>query len=143
MSPLGQAALLSVLVASIAAFSQTRREDELPCDEKSAAKTEIARADATILGLTIGRSSLSDVQKRLGRSKIARVSRDEESDDFVCHVSPTDGTVLVFYTGGLWEAVQTLRGSRFGRVKLVSRSLRNAHLRSLCRGASLRIADYA
>ena len=68
---------------------------------------EITDKDATILGLRIGRASLKDVQARLGTASIGRVSREEESDVSVCYVSPTDGTVLVFYSGAMggWENV--------------------------------------
>ncbi|MGB9073054.1 MAG: hypothetical protein WCC22_10330 [Terriglobales bacterium] len=88
-----------LLVATVVSPAQTRREDEPYCDEKNAKKVEITDADATILGLAIGRASLKDVQTKLGSAIVTRVSREEESDVSICYVSPADGTVLVFYSG--------------------------------------------
>lgn len=99
--------LFLLLLTGITASPQTRREDEQYCSENSAKRVGIAKTDATILGLTIGRSSLQDVQARLGHSRITRVSKDEESDVSVCYVSPTDGTVVAFYSGamGAWKDI--------------------------------------
>lgn len=83
--------LFLLLITANASPSQTNREDEPYCDERSTPKVEITDSDATILGLTIGRASLKDVQAKLGST--------EERDLSVCYVSPIDGTVLVFYSG--------------------------------------------
>jgi len=115
--------------------AQTRREDEPYCDEKSAKKVGITNADATILGLAIGRASLKDVQAKLGSANVTRVSREEESDVSICYVSPADGTVLVFYSGVMgggkditWFALWSREAafphtSQCTPSKLVSRSL--------------------
>lgn len=125
-----------LLVVTVVSSAQTRREDEPYCDQKSAKKVEITDADATILGLAIGRASLRDVQAKLGSAEVTRVSREEESDVSICYVSPTDGTVLVFYSGVMgggeditWFALWSheaafLHTSQCTPSKLVSRSLR-------------------
>jgi hypothetical protein len=102
---------LLLLVSGIASSAQTRREDEPYCEEKSAKRVEITDADATILGLTIGRTSLKDVQAKLGKAEVTRVSREEESDVSVCYLSPTEGTVLVLYSGatGGWTDITQVR----------------------------------
>ena len=135
MSFLGRAILLLMLITSITASPQTRREDEPYCSENGARRVEVAKADATILGLAIGRSSLQDVQAKLGHSNLTRMSKDEESDVSVCYVSPTDGTVLVFYSGVMgggvditWFAVWSREAafphySRCTSSRLVSRNL--------------------
>jgi hypothetical protein len=127
--------LLFLLLTAVGAPSQTGLEDEPYCDEPSGKKVSITDADATILGLTIGRASLNDVQTKLGNGKLARVSRDEESDVSVCYVSPIDSTVLVFYSGAMggwkditWFALWTREAgfphaSQCTSSKLVSRNL--------------------
>jgi hypothetical protein len=135
MSSFGRAVALLLLITTITASPQTRREDEPYCSESGAKRVEVAKADTTILELAIGRSSLQDVQAKLGRSKITRVSRDEESDVSVCYVSPTDGTVLAFYSGAMcgwkditWFALWSREdafphSSQCTSSKLVSRNL--------------------
>src|SRR5450755_3190242 len=130
-----RAVALMLVVSSITALPQTRSGDEPYCGENGSKSVEIAKADASILGLAIGRSSLKDVEAKLGPSKTARVSRDEESDVSVCYVSPTDGTVLVFYSGAMggwkditWFALWSReaafpQSSQYVPSKLVSRSL--------------------
>ena len=135
MSSFSRAVALALLVMSVTASSQTSNEDEPYCGENGAKRVEIAKADGSILGLAIGRSSLQDVQAKLGSSKTTRVSRDEESDVSVCYVSPTDGTVIVFYSGAMggwkditWFALWSREAafphsSKCTPSKLVSRSL--------------------
>lgn len=96
-----------LLMTSMALPAQTGREKEPDCDEKSMKRTEIADADATIMEFAIGRTSLKDVQAKLGKAAVTRVSRNEESDESICYVSPADGTVVIFYTGAMggWEEV--------------------------------------
>jgi hypothetical protein len=89
--------LLFIIIFTCAA--RARRDAEPYCDSKGAKKVEVAPADLDILGLTVARSTFKDVQTKLGPAKPSRVSRDEESDVSICYVSPSDGTVLVFYTG--------------------------------------------
>jgi hypothetical protein len=105
-----------LVIASISAAAQTRHESEPYCDHKSAGKLQIADADAIIIGLGIGQASLQDVQAKLGRAKITRVSRDEESDVSVCYVSPTDGTVLVFYSGAMGGWTEITRFAVWSRA---------------------------
>ena len=130
-----RAILFLLLVVTVVSPAQTRREDEPYCDEKSAKKVGITNADATILGLAIGRASLKDVQAKLGSANVTRVLREEESDVSICYVSPADGTVLVFYSGVMgggkditWFALWSREAafphtSQCTPSKLVSRSL--------------------
>jgi hypothetical protein len=107
MRSFGRVILLLLLGTSITTSPQTRHEDEPLCGGIGAKKVEVAKADTVILELAIGRSSLQDVRAKLGNSKITRISRDEESDVSVCYVSPTDGTVLAFYSGAMggWKDI--------------------------------------
>lgn len=126
---------LLLLITAMTAPGQTNPEDEPFCDARSGTRVEITDADATILGLTIGRASLKDVQAKLGTASVRRVSHDEESDVSVCYVSPLDGTVLVFYSGAmggwkditwfaLWSREATFpHASQCATSKAVSRSL--------------------
>jgi len=94
-------------MATVASPCQTRRAVEPLCEDTTAKKVQLSDADATILGLAIGRASLKDVHAKLGSAKVTRVSRDEESDVSICYVSPSDGTVLVFYSGAMggWKDI--------------------------------------
>jgi len=95
------------LLICVASSAQTRRDHEPYCGAKSAKRVELTTADTTILGLTMGRASLKDVQAKLGNATVTRVSREEESDVAACYVSPGDGTVLVFYSGSMggWKDI--------------------------------------
>lgn len=128
MRPIYTVLFLSLFFTSVSGLAQTRREDEPDCGGKGPKKVEIADADATILGFEIGRSSLKDVQAKLGHATISRVSREEESDISICYVSPADGTVLVFYSGVMgggtditWFAVWS-REARFPKASQCSKS---------------------
>lgn len=117
--------------------AQPRRVQELYCNAKGN-KVEIASADTTIIGLTIGHSSLNDVQMKLGRASVIRVSREEESDVSICYASPKDDTVLAFYSGPMggwadvtWFALWSRDAEFAGRSRctlsdLVSRNLATA-----------------
>lgn len=96
-----------LILGMISGAAQTRREQEPLCDQQETKRVEITDADAAILGFAIGHASLKDVQAKLGRAKIERVSREEESDTAMCYVSPVDGTVLVFYSGAMggWKDI--------------------------------------
>jgi hypothetical protein len=98
--------VISLLLTIGISGAQTGRNDEPYC-QNAPKKVEITDADATILGLSIGRSSLEDVQEKFGRAEIKRVSGEEESDVSVCYISPIDQTILVFYSGamGAWKDV--------------------------------------
>jgi type IV secretory pathway VirJ component len=102
------------LTVSIYSPAQTRRDREPYCDD-SLKRVEIADSDASIAGLSIGRSSLQDVQAKFGRAELVRVSQEEESDVSICYISPTDNTVIVFYSGAMggWKDLD----QRFPRSK--------------------------
>jgi len=126
-----------LLALSIPSSGQTRRDEEPYCDDTSK-RVEIADADATILGLTIGYSSLKDVQAKLGAAETARVSHEEESDISVCYTSPIDHTVVVFYSGAMggWKDMTRFaiwspeaaypHASQCASSELVSKSLATA-----------------
>ena len=90
-----------LLLAAITCAAQTSRDKEPLCDQQPTKRVDVSDADAAILGLAISRASLKDVQAKLGKATIERVSRDEESDTAICYLSPADGTVLVFYSGAM------------------------------------------
>jgi len=102
-----QATVLFLMLAIVTGFAQTRREEEPICDLHGLKRVEVADEDATILGFTIGRASLEDVQAKLGKTETYRVSRDEESDVAICYVSPADGTVFAIYSGAMggWKDI--------------------------------------
>lgn len=118
--------------------AQTLHDNEPECDVKSPRKVEIASGDTTILGFTIGHSSLKDIQLKLGRASVIRASKEEESDVSICYISPTDGTVLAFYSGpmggwtdmtwfALWSREAEFAGrSRCAHSELVSHNLATA-----------------
>ncbi len=93
--------LLVLLLTSFTLSAQTPRDDEPYCDGKAGKRLQITDADATILGFVIGHTSLKDIQAKLGKAAQAGLSSEEESDVFVCYVSPADGTVLAFYSGAM------------------------------------------
>ena|ERR1700720_1800125 len=80
-----------IVLGIVTCSAQSRREEESICNGQGSRSVEIADVDARILGFTIGRTSLEDVQAKLGKAMIVRVSRDEESDIAICYVSPVDG----------------------------------------------------
>lgn len=90
-----------LLGVCITLSGQTPPLDEPYCDAKTAKKLQIADADAKILGFQIGRTSLKDVEAKLGPATPRALTREEESDEFICYVSPADGTVLAFYSGAM------------------------------------------
>jgi hypothetical protein len=128
--------LIFVFLIALICTAQTRRENEPYCDAKNGAKrVEVAPADLEILGLRVGYSTFKDVRAKLGPAKETRVSREEESDVAMCYVSPSDSTVLIFYTGVIgggeditWFAIRSREASfphtaQCSASKLISRSL--------------------
>ncbi len=99
MRKLSLVLFLLLVLAVIAAHTQTSREKEPDCNSGINKRVAITSEDAAVLGLVIGRTTLKDVQTKLGAAKVMRVSRDEESDVSICYISPQDGTVLVLYSG--------------------------------------------
>lgn len=98
---------LFVVLGVVTCSSQSRSEEEPLCDQHGSKRVDIPNADATISGFTIGRTSLEDVQAKLGKARIVRVSREEESDVQICYVSPADGTVFAVYSGAMggWKDI--------------------------------------
>jgi hypothetical protein len=86
-----------LVIALLSAQKTSTKEQN--CDQKTAEKLELSISDTTILGLTIGKSSLSDVQAKLGAT--ALLPRKEHADDSICYISPVDGTVIVFAAGAM------------------------------------------
>ena len=128
--------VLLLLVVTIVS-AQTRRQAEPICTENGPKRVQVNDTDLSILGLAIGKSSLSDVQAKLGHASLVRVSKEEESDVSICYVSPTDGTVLAFYSGAmggwkdltwfaLWSREAAFPHAQCSASKLVSRSLSTA-----------------
>jgi len=97
--------LLLLVVTTVSA--QTRREDEPICSENGPKRVQLKDTDLSMLGVAIRKSSLKDVQSKLGKASLTRVSEEEESDVSICYISPTDGTVLAFYSGAMggWKDV--------------------------------------
>lgn len=102
-----QAIVVFLILTIATCLAQTRRDEEPVCDRQRSKRVDIADGDATILGFTIGRASLEDVQAKLGKAESHRVSRDEESDVAICYVSPADGTVFAVYSGAMggWKDI--------------------------------------
>jgi len=96
-----RATVFLFLAVGLTLSAQTPPEDEPYCDGKAGKTVQIADSDAKILGFVIGRTSLKDVQTRLGKATPIRLSREEESDIAICYVSPADGTVLALYSGAM------------------------------------------
>jgi hypothetical protein len=131
--------LIFIFWSALISTAQTRRENESYCGaDKDAKKVEIAPASLEVMGLRVGHSTFKDVRAKLGPSKETRVSREEESDVAMCYVSPSDGTVLIFYTGVMgggeditWFAIWS-REAAFPHTaqcspsKLISRSVRTS-----------------
>jgi hypothetical protein len=102
-----QAIAVFLMLGLVACLAQSRREEEPICDWQGSTRVDIADGDGTILGFTIGRTSLEDVQAKLGKARTYRVSHDEESDVAICYVSPADGTVFAVYSGAMggWKDI--------------------------------------
>src|SRR5579872_5249435 len=69
----------------------------------------VVSGNLTILGFTLGKSTLAEVQARLGRSEIKRCSRDEGAPKELCYASAgSDHTGVVFEAGfsGGWERLE-------------------------------------
>jgi hypothetical protein len=95
-----------LVLGIVTCIAQNQREKKPLCDSQGKG-VDITDGDATILGFAIGRSSLQDVQAKLGNAPTERVSREEESDIVICYVSPTDGTVFAVYSGAMggWKDI--------------------------------------
>jgi hypothetical protein len=54
----------------------------------------------TLLGFTLGRSTLADVQAKLGSSKITRTDAGQDSESEVCYLIPGKNESEVFFQSG-------------------------------------------
>lgn len=61
----------------------------------------------TILDFTLGRTTLTGIQSKLGAGKIVRCSREEEAAKEVCYFSANGRTKVIFQTGfsGGWTKI--------------------------------------
>lgn len=81
-----------------------------------------------LLGLSLGRSGLAEVQKRLGKAPIIKTAQSEGSPNAVCYISAADDTIVVFEAGPLGgfeklTAITVTRARDFsGNAKDCSRS---------------------
>lgn len=113
--------LLMAVVWFSATPTQTPTEEAPECNKQGIGKVQLTQQDTTILGLTIGSTSLKDVQAKLGQTEF--LPRNESSPNTVCYVSPTDGTVLSFGAGAMGGFVDVTefslwsREARFPNVK--------------------------
>lgn len=76
-----------------------------PVSAQSQSSQKIAR-HLEILGFTLGKSTIADVQGKLGRSTVRRCSREEEASKEVCYMAGgKDQTRVVFESGfsGGWK----------------------------------------
>jgi len=77
---------------------------------------KLDRHDLTVLGVTLGSSTLAQVESKLGKAMLFKIGRKEEADKAVCYrsVSNEDDTILVFYFGALggWTDVTQISVSK-------------------------------
>jgi hypothetical protein len=93
------ALLLGLLLAYSTLSAPALPKDEPECAKQGMGKLELADEDLTILGLTIGRASLKDVETKLGLARSIQAHGDATASRTICYVSPADGTVLEFGAG--------------------------------------------
>ena len=119
-----RAIALFIVLGIVTCSAQSSPEEDPICDRQGSKKVDIADDDATILGFSIGHTSLDEVQAKLGKATIERVSHDEESDVAICYVSSADGTVFAVYSGAMggWKDITSFAlWSREVRFPNVSR----------------------
>jgi hypothetical protein len=127
-----------VLLAVTCVWGATEQDPEKAplCDTEGVSKLQLTTADITILGITIGKSSFSDVEAKLGAAQTS-------PRNTICYISPMDGTVLTFRTGpmggfqfvtqfGLWS-----REANFPTTKACTSSERVS--RSLSTDSGIRL----
>ncbi len=77
---------------------------------------KLDRHDLTILGLTIGSSTRSQVESSLGKMEVFKIGRGDEADEALCYRSKSrdDDTVLIFSFGALgnWDYLTQISISR-------------------------------
>jgi hypothetical protein len=71
-----------------------------------AAKREISR-NLSIVGVTLGKTSLAEVQQRFGASQLRSCSSEEEASQEICYRAPRGTTTVVFEAGfsGGWKII--------------------------------------
>jgi len=126
--------LITLLLLSTSS-AQVPSAGEPECNKQGIGKLQLSKADVTILGLTIGTTSLKDVKAKLGQTGSLPTHGRSTT---ICYVSPTDGTVLTFGASGMggFEDVTEFeiwsREAKFPSVsactpqKLISHSLTTA-----------------
>jgi hypothetical protein len=91
--------LIGLLTAYSSLSARAHPKDEPECGKQGAIKSELTVEDITILGLTIGRASLKDVEAKLGPAPHAQARGDATASHTICYISLTDGAVLEFGAG--------------------------------------------
>lgn len=92
---------LTTLTTSPAQIRRAADSDPV-CSSAGIGKLHLAKADITILGLTIGSTSLKNVREKLGAARIFSTQIGSSPPSYaICYVSPIDGTVLAFGTGAM------------------------------------------
>ena len=88
---LSKSASLVFLLAILTAFAQ-----DVP-------DLSLGRKDLTVLGLTVGSSTRSQVEGKLGKARSFKFGRGEQADEAVCYRSDSkdDDTVLIVHFGAL------------------------------------------
>jgi len=84
----------------------------------------------TLLGFALGKSTLADVEAKLGKSQIRRCSREEEASKEICYLS-RDGKAQAVFQAGFSGGWKELDG-----FKIISRTL-NPNCYSQCAATSL------
>jgi hypothetical protein len=94
-------------------------ETEYSC-RATGAQSSLRRADLTVLGFTIGASTIRDVQKRFPRTQLGKLAHEEEAERGVC-VKNDQGMAVVFATS-VMGAPDTLVAVYLAPVALVESS---------------------
>jgi hypothetical protein len=66
----------------------------------------------TILGFTLGKNTIADVQAKLGASTIGQCSNDEGANKVICYVSPDSDKTTIFFEAGVSGGWSQLGGFR-------------------------------
>src|ERR1700730_2196148 len=94
--------VLFLLIMDFAGSPTQAQSDDAPdCSQQGVGKLQLTKEDTTILGLTIGNSSMKDVEAKLGQAHVLPLHGSASASHTICFVSPTDGTVLTFGTNGM------------------------------------------
>lgn len=88
----------------------------------------------SFLGFTLGKSTLADVQTKLGHSEILKCSQEEEAGEEVCYVSPGDDQTKVVFESGFSGGWTELDGFKLISGKLKPRCYRECTRTPLVHG---------